>query len=47
MNTPINGNDLKELGYPEGTLVGLALRINKKRNVYALQSCFRTSRKVY
>ncbi len=31
MNTQINGNDLIELGYPEGTLVGLALRINKKR----------------
>ena len=33
MNTSsINGNDLKELGYPEGTLVGIALRVNKKRN---------------
>jgi len=31
MNTQINGNDLKELGYPEGSLIGIALRINKKR----------------
>lgn len=40
MNTPINGNDLKELGYPEGTLVGLALRINKKRNGYNREEMF-------
>lgn len=32
MNTQINGKDLIELGYPEGTLVGIALKINKKRN---------------
>lgn len=32
MNTQINGNELKELGYPEGSLIGIALRINKKRN---------------
>ncbi len=40
MNTPINGNDLKELGYPEGTLVGLALRINRKRNGYNREEMF-------
>lgn len=40
MNTTINGNDLKELGYPEETLVGLALRINKKRNGYNREEMF-------
>lgn len=29
---PINGNDLIALGYPENELLGIALKINKKRN---------------
>lgn len=32
MNTSINGNNLKEIGYPEGTIIGIALKINIKRN---------------
>lgn len=32
MNTSINGNDLKEIGYPEGAIIGTALKINSKRN---------------
>ena len=31
MNTPINGNDLIALGYAENSLLGFALRLNKKR----------------
>lgn len=34
MSTAINGNDLIALGYPENNLLGLALRINKKRTGY-------------
>jgi len=34
MKTPINGNDLMTIGYPEGSLIGLALKINRKRNGY-------------
>lgn len=32
MKTPINGTDLLELGYPQGSIIGVALKINKKRN---------------
>lgn len=32
MKTPINGNDLIELGYPQGSIIGIALKINSKRN---------------
>lgn len=32
METRINGNDLIALGYEQGSILGLALRINKKRN---------------
>ena len=31
-HTPINGNDLIALGYPENEILGIALKINKKRN---------------
>jgi tRNA-splicing ligase RtcB len=31
MNTPINGNDLLNLGYAEGSLIGTALKCNRKR----------------
>lgn len=31
MKTQINGNDLITIGYPEGSLIGVALKINKKR----------------
>ena len=31
-NIPINGNDLIALGYPENEILGIALKINKKRN---------------
>lgn len=31
MNAPINGHDLKDLGYAEGSLIGLALKCNRKR----------------
>ncbi|MBN8641534.1 MAG: RtcB family protein [Flavobacteriales bacterium] len=34
MKTPINGNDLIELGYPQGSVIGIALKINSKRNGY-------------
>ena len=30
-NKPINGNDLIALGYPENEILGIALKINKKR----------------
>ncbi|TGN22991.1 RtcB family protein [Empedobacter tilapiae] len=33
-NKPINGNDLIALGYPENEILGIALKINKKRNGY-------------
>lgn len=32
MNAPINGFDLIELGYPEGRVIGIALKINRGRN---------------
>jgi len=32
MNTQINGYDLKELGFPQGQIIGIALKINSKRN---------------
>lgn len=32
MNNPINGDDLLALGYTEGTILGIALRINRGRN---------------
>lgn len=31
INKPINGNDLIDLGYPENEILGVALKINKKR----------------
>lgn len=33
-NKPINGNDLITLGYPENEILGIALKINKKRTGY-------------
>jgi len=33
-NKPINGNDLIALGYPENEILGIALKINKKRTGY-------------
>lgn len=32
MKTTINGTDLIALGYPEGTIIGIALKINTQRN---------------
>ena len=32
MKTPINGNDLLALGYAEGAVLGIALKINRGRN---------------
>ena len=32
MKTPINGNDLIELGLPQGQIIGIALKINSKRH---------------
>lgn len=32
MNTQINGTDILELGFPEGKIIGIALKINSKRN---------------
>lgn len=32
METPINGFELMELGFPQGEIIGLALKINRKRN---------------
>ena len=34
MNTSINGFDLIELGYPEGSIIGIALKINRGRNEF-------------
>lgn len=34
MNTQINGNDLLAMGYKESAIIGVALKINKKRNGY-------------
>lgn len=34
MNTAINGNDLIALGYEQNSILGVALKINKKRNGY-------------
>lgn len=34
MNTQINGNELIALGYKESAVLGVALKINKKRNGY-------------
>ena len=34
-HNPINGNDLIALGYPENEILGIALKINKKRNGYS------------
>src|ERR1700756_1772627 len=32
MKTQINGTDIIELGFPEGKTIGIALKINSKRN---------------
>lgn len=32
MKTPINGSDLIALGYSQGAIIGIALKMNKKRN---------------
>jgi len=32
METPINGFELMELGFPQGEIIGIALKINRKRN---------------
>jgi tRNA-splicing ligase RtcB len=32
MKTPINGNDLMEIGLPQGQIIGIALKINSKRH---------------
>lgn len=32
METPINGFELMEQGFPQGEIIGLALKINRKRN---------------
>jgi tRNA-splicing ligase RtcB len=37
MTTQINGNDLIALGYAEGPVLGIALKINKKRNGFNRQ----------
>ena len=35
MNTQINGNDLIEIGYEQGEILGLALKANRKRTRYS------------
>lgn len=35
MNTQINGNDLLDLGYAEGNLIGIALKCNRKRTGFS------------
>ncbi len=32
METQINGFELMELGFPQGEIIGIALKINRKRN---------------
>lgn len=32
METAINGFELMELGFPQGEIIGIALKINRKRN---------------
>ncbi len=41
MSQQINGNDLLALGYPENELLGIALKINKKRLGYTRQEMLR------
>ena len=40
MNTQITGNDLIAIGYPQNSLVGIALRINRKRNGFKREEIF-------
>ncbi len=35
METTINGFELMELGYPQGDIIGIALKINRKRNGFS------------
>ena len=53
METKINGNDLLKLGYSEGDLIGIALKINNKRigftknQITKIQKCIIKTRKIY
>ena len=46
MNTPINGNDLLAIGYEQGTALGVALRINKKRMGFTREQMMEYYKKV-
>ena len=47
-NKPINGNDLIALGYPENEILGIALKINKKKEmVTQKQKCLINMCKFY
>ncbi len=46
METPINGNDLLNLGYPEGYVIGVALKANRKRNGFTREKMMEAYGKV-
>ncbi len=46
MNTAINGNDLLALGYPEGSLIGIALKCNRKRTGFTKEQMLEKYAKV-
>ncbi|MGC4041774.1 MAG: RtcB family protein [Flavobacterium sp.] len=46
METFINGNDLLALGYPEGAVIGIALKANKKRNGFTKEGMMQEYAKV-
>jgi len=46
MNAPINGFDLIELGYPEGRVIGIALKINRGRNGFTREQMMANYRAV-
>lgn len=46
MKTPINGTDLLELGYPQGSVIGIALKVNKKRTGHTKDQMLELYKKV-
>lgn len=46
MKTQISGTDLLELGFPEGKIIGIALKINSKRNGFTREEMIANYKKV-
>ncbi|MEL1240439.1 RtcB family protein [Flavobacterium flavipallidum] len=46
MKTQISGTDLLELGFPEGKIIGVALKINSKRNGFTREEMIANYKKV-